>query len=190
MKNEEITLQLIKNIKEGDRFAFDKLVSFYEKDVYRICHRFFNNDEDALDATQEVFIKLYRYLEKFEGRSSFRTWLYRIAANTCLTISENRKKEKEGLLQIMKGWWSNLTQPTPEEIVLDNEEHIINKRIVGESITKIPEIYRIPLILKDMEGLPLERISEILEIPVGTVKSRLNRGRAMLQDKLSGNNKT
>lgn len=184
MKNEDITIQLIKDIKEGDRFAFDKLVSLYEKDVYRICHRFFNNEEDALDATQEVFIKLYRYIEKFEGRSAFRTWLYRISANTCLTISESRKKEKEGLLQVMKNWWESFTQPSPEEKVIDNEEHIVNKKIVGDCLTKVPETYRIPVILKDMEGLPLDRISEILDIPVGTVKSRLNRGRAMLHEKI------
>ncbi len=184
MTNEDLTIQLIKEVKEGDKFAFDKLVSLFEKIVYQTCHRFFNNEEDALDATQEVFLKVYRNINKFEGRSSFKTWLYRISVNTCLTISENKKKEKEGLLQIVVGWWNSLTQPTPEEKVLENEEHSLNKKLIGDSIAKIPEIYRIPLILKDMEGMPLEKISEILEIPVGTVKSRLNRGRAMLHDKI------
>ena len=184
MELEETTKQLINYIKEGDRFSFDKLVSLYEKTVYRICHRFFNNEEDALDATQEVFIKVYRYIDKFEGRSSFKTWIYRIAANTCLTISENKKKEKEGLLQNMINWWNSITESTPEEKVLENEERVINKKLVGDCIAKIPEVYRIPLILKDMEGMALEKISDILEIPVGTVKSRLNRGRALLHDKI------
>ena len=190
MTIEDTTNQLIKDAKEGDRFAFDRLVSLYEKTVYRICHRFFNNEEDALDATQEVFIKVYRYLDKFEGRSSFKTWLYRIAANTCLTISENKKKEKEGLLQTIIGWWNYFYQPTPEDKVLDEEERIINKKLVGDSIVKVPEIYRVPLILKDMEGMSLEKIGEILEIPVGTVKSRPNRGRAMLHEKLAAKSVT
>ena len=121
MNKQEETKELLEIIKNGDKNSFDKLVSLHEKDVYRVCHRFFNNEEDALDATQEVFIKVYRYLDKFEERSSFTTWLYRIAANTCLTIAENKKKEKEGLLQTMISWWNSFYQPTPEEIVLDGK---------------------------------------------------------------------
>ena len=95
-----------------------------------------------------------------------------------------KKKEKEGLLQMVMGWWNSLSEHTPGEFVLDEEEKAFNKKIVGESVSKLPELYRIPLILKDMEGMAIEKISEVLEIPVGTVKSRLNRGRAMLHEKL------
>ena len=171
-------------IRKGDRNAFDKLVSQYEKVVYRICHRFFNNENDALDASQEIFIKIYRNIDKFEGKSSLKTWIYRIASNTCITLSEKNKKEKEGLLQNIVSWWQSITQPTPEDITLSNIERGITQGVVKESITKIPEVYRIPVILKDIEGLPMEKISEILEIPIGTVKSRLNRGRRILHDKL------
>lgn len=184
MTIEEKTNLLLQRIKEGDKKAFDEIVSLYEKTVYRICHRFFYNEEDAIDATQDVFIKVYRNIDKFEGRSSFSTWLYRIAANTCFTISEKKKKEKEGLLQMILGWWNSFSEHTPEEYILDEEEKEFNKRIVGENVAKLPELYRIPLILKDMEGMPIDKISEVLEIPVGTVKSRLNRGRAMLHEKL------
>ena len=184
MTVEEKTNLLLEKIKEGDKKAFDEIVSLYEKTIYRICHRFFFNEEDAIDATQDVFIKVYRNINKFEGRSSFNTWLYRIATNTCLTISEKKKKEKEGLLQMVIGWWNSFTEPTPEEKLLESEEKLLNKRIIGENVAKLPELYRIPLILKDMEGMPIEKIGEVLEIPVGTVKSRLNRGRAMLHDKL------
>lgn len=184
MTIEEKTNLLLQRIKEGDKKAFDEIVSLYEKTVYRICHRFFYNEEDAIDATQDVFIKVYRNIDKFERRSSFSTWLYRIAANTCFTISEKKKKEKEGFLQMIMGWWNSFSEHTPEEYILDEEEREFNKKIVGENVAKLPELYRIPLILKDMEGMPIEKISEVLEIPVGTVKSRLNRGRAMLHEKL------
>ena len=185
MNKQEETKLLLKNIKNGDKHSFDKLVSLHEKDVYRVCHRFFNNEEDALDATQDVFVKVYRYLDKFEERSSFTTWLYRIAANTCLTIAENKKKEKEGLLKTMIEWWNSVVSYTPEDKILEEEDRAINRKIVSESMAKVPEIYRIPLILKDMEGMSLEKISEILDVPLGTVKSRLNRGRAILHDKIA-----
>ena len=184
MTNEEKTNLLLEKIKSGDKQAFNELVSLYEKSVYRISHRFFYNEDDALDATQDVFLKVYRNLDKFEVKSSFNTWLYRITTNTCLTISEKKKKEKEGLLQIVMGWWNSFSQTTPEEKVLDNEERTFNQKLIGENIAKLPEIYRIPLILKDMEGMAMEKISEVLDVPLGTVKSRLNRGRAMLHDKL------
>lgn len=184
MTFEENTNELLKNIKNGDKYSFDKLISIYEKTVYRICHRFFNDNEDALDATQEVFLKIYKNIDKFEGRSTFSTWVYRIASNTCLTISERKKKEKESLINSIINWWSNLTQDTPEEKLIDKEEHNNTKKLINDNLTKIPENYRIPLILKDIEGLSLDKISEILEVPVGTVKSRLNRGRAALHEKI------
>ena len=184
MTNEEKTNLLLERIKEGDKKAFDELVSLYEKSVYRMCHRFFYNEEDAIDATQDVFLKVFRNIDKFEGRSSFNTWLYRIATNTCVTISEKKKKEKEGLLQLVIGWWNSFSEPTPEEKILDQEERKLNQKLVGESVSNLPEIYRMPLILKDMEGMPIEKISDVLEIPIGTVKSRLNRGRAMLHEKI------
>lgn len=175
---------IVNALKKGDKTAFDKLVSQYEKVVYRICHRFFNNENDALDASQEVFIKIYRNIEKFEGKSSLKTWIYRIASNTCITMSEKNKKEKNGLLQNLVDWWNNFSQPTPEDLTISSIERNLTQNVVRENITKIPEVYRIPVILKDIEGLPMEKISEILEIPVGTVKSRLNRGRRILHDKL------
>lgn len=184
MTNEDKTNLLLENFRKGDSFAFDKLVSLYEKSVYRLCHRFFNNEEDALDATQEVFIKIYKNLERFEGRSSFSTWLYRIAANSCITLSEKKKKEKEGVLKTMVQWWNHWTQPTPEEVVIDRELSLLNKKVVNKALAKLPEIYRLPLILKDMEDMPMDKIGEVLEVPIGTVKSRLNRGRGMLHEKL------
>ena len=184
MVSEEQNSQLLLRIERGDKSAFEELVSLYEKPVYRICYRFFNNDEDALDAAQEVFIKVYRNIKNFQGRSSFSTWLYRIAANTCITISGKKKREKEGLLQSVVQWWNSLTSKTPEEEVLERSESLMNQKKVNEAVAKLPETYRMPLILKDIESMPMEKISQVLDIPLGTVKSRLNRGRAMLHDSL------
>ncbi|MEW6712068.1 MAG: sigma-70 family RNA polymerase sigma factor, partial [Candidatus Riflebacteria bacterium] len=147
-------------------------------------YRFFNDENDAMDATQEVFIKIYRALPGFEGRSSLKTWIYRIASNTCITMAEKRRREKDGLLQTIINWWSDRNVETPEEELIDNETRQLNQKMVAEKLEKLPETYRMPVILKDIEGLSLEKISEILEVPVGTVKSRINRGRRMLQESL------
>ena len=137
-----------------------------------------------MDAAQEVFIKIFRAIGRFEGRSSLKTWIYRIAANTCISLTEKRKREKEGLLQTMMHWWESFTAASPEDEVLDNETRQLNQQAVAEKVARLPETYRMPVILKDIEGLPLEKISEVLEIPVGTVKSRINRGRRILQESL------
>lgn len=176
--------QMIEKINRGNQQAFTKLVSLYEKSVYRICYRFFGNEEDSLDATQEVFVKIFRAFNRFEGRSSLKTWIYRITANTCISIANKKKREKDGLLQNLLQWWSDRKQDTPEEEVIGRETRLMNQKMVNKKIAALPEAYRMPIVLKDMEGLSLERIAEILEIPTGTVKSRINRGRRMLQESL------
>ena len=175
---------LLERIRRGDQKAFSELVAAYEKTVYRMCWRFFMNEEDSLDAVQEVFLKVYKAIARFEGRSSLKTWIYRITSNTCISIAEKKKREKEGLLQTFMDWWSGRSQETPEEELLDRELRNLNQKMVAEKVASLPEAYRMPVILKDMEGMSLEKISEILEVPIGTVKSRINRGRRILQESL------
>lgn len=184
IENNNSEAEFVDRLKRKEQQAFAQLVSTYEKNVYRLCFRFFSDENDALDATQEVFIKIYKAIGRFEGRSSLKTWIYRIASNTCLTIVDKKKKEKEGLLQSILNWWATPSPETPEEEILDRETKILNQKIVAEKIASLPDAYRMPVIFKDMEGLSLEKISEIMEIPVGTVKSRINRGRRILQENL------
>lgn len=177
-------IDLLERLRRGEQKAFAQLVATYEKSLYRICWRFFMNEEDSLDAVQEVFLKVYRAIDRFEGRASLKTWIYRIAANTCISISEKKKRDKEGLLHTFISWWKENSPETPEEKILEREVRVLNQKMVAEKVASLPEAYRMPVILKDMEGLPLEKISEILEIPLGTVKSRINRGRRLLQESL------
>jgi len=181
---DEAEKQFLADIRRGDQKAAARLVAAHEKNVYRVCYRFFADENEAMDATQEVFIKVFRAIGRFEGRSSLKTWIYRIAANTCISIAEKKKREKDGLLQLMMHWWSSFSGESPEEEILDRETKALNQKIVSEKIARLPEVYRMPVILKDIEGMPLEKISEILEVPTGTVKSRINRGRRLLQESL------
>jgi RNA polymerase sigma-70 factor (ECF subfamily) len=183
-KKTETDNVLVERFVNGDKNAFNQLVSKYEKSVYRIAYRFFYDEEEAMDATQEIFLKVYKSLHKFEKRSSFKTWIYRIASNTCITISEKRKKGKEGLFKTIMNWWSDRNIETPEEEVLAKESSQITQKMVVEKLSQLPAKYRMPVILKDIEGLPLEKICEVLDIPLGTVKSRINRGRRLLQNSL------
>jgi RNA polymerase sigma-70 factor (ECF subfamily) len=176
--------ELVAKIKQGLPGAFEELVYSYEKMVYRIAYRFFGNENDALDASQEVFIRVFRAFQAFEGRSSLKTWIYRIASNTCISISEKKKAEKEGFLKLVTHWLSTRIAPSHEERVLEKEERRQNKELVANALTAVPEIYRMPVILKDLEGLGMDEIAKALEIPLGTVKSRLNRGRGILRELL------
>ncbi|MDD3376258.1 MAG: sigma-70 family RNA polymerase sigma factor, partial [Candidatus Riflebacteria bacterium] len=127
---------------------------------------------------------VYRYIGKFEGKSSLKTWIYRIAANTCITAFEKKKKEKEGFFKVFSDWFNSFYQTSPEDQVIERETSFLNVKTVTEKLSDLPEIYRMPVILKDIEGFSMDKISEILEIPLGTVKSRINRGRAILHDLL------
>ena len=175
---------LLERIRRGEQKAFAELVAAYEKSVYRICWRFFMNEDDSLDAVQEVFLKVYKAIGGFEERASLKTWIYRIASNTCISIAEKKKREKEGLLQVFLNWWSSEATETPEEEIVEREVRNLNQKMVAEKVASLPEAYRMPVILKDIEGLSLEKIAEILDVPLGTVKSRINRGRRILQESL------
>lgn len=176
---------LVERAKAGNKKALEAIVVEYEKQIFSFCFRFFGNEEDAMDATQEVFIKIYRSLKNFEERSSLKTWIYRIASNTCITLSRAKKREKVGVLNSIINWWMREDSVnSPEEVVLEHEKKSITKHIVQEKLSLIQDVYRIPVIMKDVNGMSLDEISNILDVPKGTVKSRLSRGRRILQEKL------
>jgi RNA polymerase sigma-70 factor (ECF subfamily) len=176
--------ELVSLACSGSRRAFEVLVARYQDMVFRLAYRFFANEEDAMDVTQEVFLKAFRSLKNFEGRSSFKTWLYRIASNTCLTVSQERQKQKKSFLSLIVDWFTRPGTPDPGKILEEEEYQRELQEAIREKIARIPDVYRLPVILKDIEGKSLDEISEILELKEGTVKSRINRGRKLLQEAL------
>ncbi|MBF0546470.1 MAG: sigma-70 family RNA polymerase sigma factor [Candidatus Riflebacteria bacterium] len=176
--------EFLEAAKKGSRPAFDKIVQLYHSSVYRLAFRFFNNPDDAMDATQEVFLKAFRSIQGFEGRSSLKTWLLKITANTCSSLLQEKVKKQKSVLQIIFGWFSNSSFPGPEDLIIDKENREEVQKIVREKISNLPEVYRMPLILKDIEGMSIEQIEEVLDLKEGTVKSRINRGRRLLQESL------
>lgn len=178
--------KLISRLRDGDRHAFDELIQPYASKVYNIALSMLGDENDALDASQDTFLKVYRYIRKFNGKSSFYTWVYRITYNTCLDILKKRKKNysysidnkiyasdgEEFDIQIVD------PSPLPEDIIIKNE----TSQTVRMLISKLKPDYSAVVILRDIQGLSYDEIADILDLSVGTVKSRISRGRFALKD--------
>ncbi|MRH43828.1 RNA polymerase sigma factor SigW [Aquibacillus halophilus] len=176
----------IKQVKKGDQSAFEDVVAFYQNRVYQICYRIIGNSHEAEDLAQEAFIRAYVNIHSFDTRRKFSTWLYRIATN--ITIDRIRKKKPDYFLDAqIKGtdgldMYSQLPadQPLPE----DEVESIELQNYIQEEIMKLPAKYRSVIALRFVDELSLNEISEVLDIPVGTVKTRIHRGREALRKRL------
>jgi RNA polymerase sigma-70 factor (ECF subfamily) len=165
----------IQACQRGEREAFDRLVERYQRDVYRLCFRYVNNHHDANDMAQEVFLKAYRAIAKFRGDSSFSTWLYRIAVNTCLNFRAARKPPAEELSDHVADGGSP---------VLDRLERDERSQRVREAVARLPEKQRATLILKVYQDLTHEEVAGILGSSVGTVKANLFHALANLRKAL------
>jgi RNA polymerase sigma-70 factor (ECF subfamily) len=178
---------LIARSKQGDRQAFDQLVTRYSAQIYNFAYRMTNNRDDAEDIYQEAFLHAFRGIGSFRADSAFSTWLYRIVRNVYLDEMKRRRARPyaslEENIQTEDGSIARDVQddaPTPEEAVQINER----RRAVHRAISQLPETQREILILYEMNQHSYEEIATILGINVGTVKSRLNRARRSLRDRL------
>jgi len=186
--------ELVEMAQNGDRNAFTILVKRYQDRIYNLIYRYVGNVEDALDLTQETFIKAFVKLGEFRGNSKFYTWLYRIAVNACIDF---RRRERISIVH-----WDDIKPNEFDRLDMDEsmnsvdvvgednnpEMHMLKselKQIVREAISALPEHLRIVLILREYEDLSYEEIASIVGCRVGTVKSRLFQAREMLKRKLS-----
>jgi RNA polymerase sigma-70 factor (ECF subfamily) len=172
---------LIKRARTGDEVAFGDLVHFYQDRLIGYCHRM--TGSGAEDLAQEAFIKFYLALDRFDVSKPIDPFLFRIAHNHCLdalkkksiqTVSLAKKEEGEKEIQIEDG------KPNPEDLMHKSEV----QKAVNQALASIPVLYRSALIMWHVEGLSYEEISESLDLPLGTVKARIHRGRELLQQKL------
>jgi RNA polymerase sigma-70 factor, ECF subfamily len=180
--------ELMCRFQKGDETAFKRLLERYQDRIINYVYRMVGNVDTATDITQEVFIKIYLNAGRYLPGSRFAPWLYRIASN--LAINEIRRKKRWRFLSI--------DEPTSDtdrsySVVLPDEKTVSADRVVEQkessekvekALSKVPVKYRTPLILREIEGYDYDEISQILNIPRGTVKSRLNRGRALLKTTL------
>ncbi len=176
--------EIIKRAKEGDMEAFSQLVTLYENKILNYCFRMLNNRGDAEDATQEVFIKVYRYLNSYLEQSAFSTWLYKIASNVCLDYLRKVKRNRDTVSinqQNAEGEEFSLMIEDKGLSPYDNAQLGEARKALSAAISSLGEEQRQVIILREIEGLSYEEIAEITRLAPGTVKSRINRARQALK---------
>lgn len=166
---------LVTAAQDGDRAALDALLRRHHDRLYALCRRLTGNDADAADANQEALMAIVRGLARFDGRSSFSTWSYRVATNACLDeLRRRRRRPDPGL---------------PEEQALPADDHggppgldeeVAVRMAVDDALSTLPMTFRAAVVLRDLCGLDYAEIAEVLGVPTGTVRSRIARGRAAL----------
>lgn len=177
--NEE---KLISRAAKGDASAFNELLGMHEKKMYAVCLRMCANNEDAQDCLQEAMLRIFRSISGFKGQSSFSTWVYRVTMNTCLDELRKKKNKQstslDGLLET--GWSPSNDSDTPEHHAIAKEKRVA----IRSAISELPDDMRAAVVLRDIQGFSYDEISEILGINVGTIKSRISRGREKLREKI------
>lgn len=173
--------RLLQKAQEGDRKAFEALVALHSRRVYNLALGYTGRHHDAEEIAQTVFVKVWKALPQFRGASAFSTWLYRLTLNAC-TDHYRRERKRRGDLSLDDPDLAPIRDAAPslEEIVIQREEEAILRKALAE----LPEQHRVILILREMDGLDYQEIAQVLEIQVGTVKSRLARARRALREKL------
>ncbi len=179
--------ELIQAFNEGQEAAFTRLVQKYQQHVFNLIFHHSGPRVEVEDLAQEVFLKVYTHLKNFKGQASFRTWLYRITLNVCIDHGRKRKLRRMLSLEGLSEWGKaklSLRHSTSASPHSDAEKREWQDRL-QQALAQLPEEFRQPLVLRDMEDLDYDEIAAITGAPLGTVKSRIFRGRRHLRELLA-----
>lgn len=175
--------ELIARAKAGDHAAFEQLIRDNEKRIYNLTLRMVGNPDDALDLSQEAFLNAWKGLPSFQGDSSFSTWLYRLASNACLDFLRSKKRRQDTIGSAFS-LDDEDSPPPPADESLRPEEHLERKErstALHRALNNLPAHHRQVLVMRELSGLSYQEISDVMELDLGTVKSRLTRARAALK---------
>ncbi|ADL12643.1 RNA polymerase sigma factor [Acetohalobium arabaticum] len=178
--------RLIADCKKGNNKAFRLLINKYKQDCLNAAYQLVSDKELAEDIAQEAFVRIYKSIDNFRGDSSFFTWVYQIILNLCR--DHFRKQPKENPVSLEDSALESILRkeiPDSDDVPENHLEKQELQRIIKESLTELSFKHRQVIVLRDLQGFTYKRIAEILEIPLGTVKSRLNTARNRLQKKLA-----
>lgn len=187
MSDREIDQQLVERAQRGEKRAFDLLVAKYQRRLARLLSRFIRDGADIEDVTQEAFVKAYRALPSFRGESAFYTWLYRIGINTAKNFlsSAGRRPVVNSEFEDEDGESFDLASQVPDMNTPETE--LMNKEIVttvNNAVQALPEELRTAISLREMDGLSYEEIAQVMNCPIGTVRSRIFRAREAIAAEL------
>ena len=174
--------KLILRFQEGDINAYNELVKRYKDRLLNFVLRYFNNVEQAEDVVQDTLIKLYTHASYYKNVAKFSTWIFTIAKNNALTELRKNKRKKTDSLWTEDGQIIDIN--SKEESLDSKVQNEIAIEQLNKFLDEIPENFRMAVVLRDFQELSYEEISKILDVPLGTIKSRINRARLQLQEKL------
>jgi len=186
MSEAQVDQLLVERVQKGDKRAFDLLINKYQHRIISLVSRYVSDHAEAMDVSQEAFIKAYRAIDRFRGDSAFYTWLYRIAINTAKNwlVARKRRPPASDIDAVDAEQYdmeSRLKeQGTPENELMRDEI----KRTVYDTIAALPEDLRTAIMLREMEGMSYEDIAVTMDCPIGTVRSRIFRAREAIDEKL------
>ena len=178
--------QLVQRVQKGDRRAFDLLVLKYQQKIMSLISRYVHDGDEVQDVAQEAFVKAYRALPNFRGDSAFYTWLYRIAINTAKNYLVSRSRRPPGRdvdledAQFMESADQLRDAESPENSLFGEEL----RAVVNETLAELPDDLRAAVTLREFDGLSYEEIAEVMECPVGTVRSRIFRAREAIDKRV------
>ena len=164
--------ELVRRFLAGDAGAATELITRHERRVYAVCLRVLGNPDDAADAAQDALLAMIRKLDGFRGEAAFTTWLYRVAMNVC--YDHLRRAKRRPVLR------RDEDAPAPEPALDDHADAVAGAHDVAAALEQVPEDFRVAIVLADVHDLPYDEIAKVLDLPVGTVKSRVHRGRIAL----------
>jgi RNA polymerase sigma-70 factor (ECF subfamily) len=185
-------IQFVQSLKTRDKRAFEQLIAKFQTPIFNLLYRMTGVREEAEDLAQEVFLTVYRKIELFRGESPLATWIYRIAYNLCMNrrkyLGRRRDRDRQPFDEVVErnivesGTMSTSSQVSrPDEMA----EGLQMERLIQDAITALDEEQRVILVLRDVQNMSYESISDITGLPAGTVKSRLHRARMALKERLA-----
>ena len=190
-ENREIEEALVKDFQAGNLDAYDKIVELYQKRIYALSFNLMRNQMDAQDVAQEVLLTLFKKIHTFQGKSAFSSWVYRITLNSSYMKLRSKKKEpKISIDELLPSFNSTGFQQEKVQDWSENTESLLftneTREIINKAVGLLPEKEKVVFLLRDVEGLSTEKVSEVLDLTIPAVKSRLHRARLFLRKKLSG----
>jgi RNA polymerase sigma-70 factor (ECF subfamily) len=188
--SEAADLRLVQSLREGSEWAYEELLTRFQQPVYALALRLLSDPSEAADVVQEVFLKVFRSIGSFRGQSSLRTWVYRITVNEAHNARRwffrHRRREVEPDLgpEETRDWRETIPDGSrsPFDVAFDREQHVM----IEAALERINPIFREAVVLRDIADMSYEEIARVLGVTLGTVKSRILRGRVSLREELAG----